>query len=170
LCETIAKVRGAVFACLLVACASDQELLQLDPCAKPLVAGGTVEIGLGSSFASITDGEYVPIAQGTQNLWQFTLNARTQNLDVGSGGLEGVVAVEALDQTGSEVDFSVGVRSRDFMSIGTNCEQMTEIYNLSLDPRLAPNPDGQTFTIQFQVTDHEGRKATDQHSVTAQAN
>jgi hypothetical protein len=133
------------------------------------VDGATVEVGLGSSFTSITDGEDAHIEQGTQNLWQFVLNARTQNLDVGSGELQGILDVQALDDTGAEIDFSVGVRSRDFMSVGAAC-QLTEIYNLPLDPRLVPDPDGQAITIELQVTDHDGHQAADRHTVIARAN
>jgi hypothetical protein len=139
-----------------------------DPCENvPAAPSGTVEVGLGTDFTSVAQGEDVQMQLGPQGLWMFIVNARTQNLDVGTGNQQGMVDVQALAQDGTELDISPAIRARDFTAVGTNCKELAEIYTLPLDPTIDSDPDGQMISIQFAVSDHDGHMATDERTVVA---
>jgi hypothetical protein len=140
----------------------------VDPCAvKPVVAGGSAELGLGSDFAPVVAGQDVELQLGTQGLWMFVVNARARDMDVGSGDREGVIDVAALDQSGEQISLELGCRVREFAETAGGDLQLTSPYFLPLLPTAAPGSEGAKVTIRLDIRDGEGRRATDERSVVA---
>ena len=154
--------------CLVAACSSDMEPPVADPCAvKPVVAGGTAELGLGSAFMPVSDGQDVEVQLGIQGLWMFVVNARARDMDVGSGDREGVVDLTALDQNGAQVSLAVGCRVREFAQTNDGHLELTSAFLLPLLPSVTPVLDGAAITIHLEIRDDEGHRATDERSVVA---
>jgi hypothetical protein len=160
--------RHLLFLCLVASCASDADPPVVDPCAdKPVVAGGSAEIGLGTTFAPVVAGQDVELQLGTQGLWMFVVNARARDMDVGSGGREGVIEVAALDQNGQQISLGLGCRVREFAEMDGGNLQLTSPFFLPLLPTVSLGPEGAMVTIRLDVRDGEGRRATDERSIVA---
>ena len=146
-----------------------------DPCApKPVVPGGSAEVGLGSDFTPIMDGEDTDVVLGGQGLWMFVANARTCDLNVGDGDHEGVVVFSVLDETGQAVSIDEVCRVRAFAERagggcpgGANYRYLSSIYQTPLLPDFSPRLEGARVTIQLEVRDLDGRRATSAHTVVA---
>lgn len=143
-----------------------------DPCApRPVAPGGSAEIGLGSDFTPITDGQDATAVQGAQGLLMFVSSARTLDMNVGSGDLEGVVVFTAFDENDQQVSIDFRCRLREFLphpgATGPDYRYMTEQFNLALDPSFDSRLEGATVTLQLDVQDVDGRKATSRRTVIA---
>jgi hypothetical protein len=139
-----------------------------DPCApKPIVVGGSAEIGLGSSFSPVVPGQDVELQLGTQGLWMFIINARAHDLNVGSGDQEGVIDVAALDEAGQQISLSLGCRVREFATTSGGDLELTSPYFLPLLPTVTPGAAGLKVTIRLDIRDGEGHRATDERAVVA---
>lgn len=139
----------------------------VDPCAaKPVIAGGSAELGLGTSFAPIVDGQTVDLERGLQGLWMFMINARARDMDVGSGDREAAIDVAALDQSGTTISLETGCRVREFTPASNGALQLYSPYALPLDPSIA-QLDGAKITIRIELRDHDGRRAIDERTIVA---
>lgn len=160
--------------CCLAACGSsmDPPIIE-DPCAlRPVVDGGSVELGLGSEFTPVVDGQDVSLQLGTQGLWMFVVNARAHDMDVGSGDQEGVVVFSVFDPNGAPVSIDFSCRVREFVPrdpgcLAPGCLELASPYFLPLRPELTGQLDGARLTIQVEVRDSEGHRATDRRTVVA---
>ena len=160
--------RHLLLLCLVASCSSAVDPPVVDPCAdKPVVAGGSAELGLGSTFVPVVAGQDVELELGTQGLWMFIVNARARDMDVGSGGREGVIEVAALDQNGQQISLGLGCRVREFAEMDGGSLELTSPFFLPLLPTAAPGPEGVMVTIRLDVRDGEGRRATDERSIVA---
>lgn len=144
-----------------------------DPCApRPVIPGGSAEIGLGSDFTPITDGQDATVVRGAQGLWMFVSSARTLDMNVGSGDLEGVVVFTAFDENNQQVSIDFRCRLREFLpradAVGPPYRYMTEQFNLALEDSFYDRLAGAAVTLQLDVQDVDGRKATSRRTVTAQ--
>jgi hypothetical protein len=135
-----------------------------DPCTTAAaMPAGTVELGLGSAFESITDNETVDLQLGGQGLWMFVINLRTSGLDVLSAD-GGVYATTA--EGSNIVSLFPGCHPERF-DAGSGFDELSSAYLLPFDPTLEDAPDGKTFTITAEVVDVDGHQATDSHTVVA---
>lgn len=160
--------RWLLLLCFAASCSTETGGPPDDPCAlKPVVAGGSAELGLGSSFAPVVAGQDVELQLGTQGLWMFIINARARDMDIGSGGREGVIDVAALDENGQQISLAIGCRVREFAETSGGDLQLTSPYFLPLLPTTTPGAAGLKVTIRLDLRDGEGRRATDERAVVA---
>src|SRR4029078_10643493 len=83
--ETAAIVnpRCPLLVCVLSACSSNPGDSMRDACMDlPIVASGSVELGLGTTFAPVANGQNVDLQLGAQGLWMFVVSARTCDMNV----------------------------------------------------------------------------------------
>ena len=160
--------RWLLLLCVAASCSSEMASPPDDPCAlKPVVAGGSAELGLGSSFAPVVAGQDVELQLGTQGLWMFIVNARARDMNIGSGDQEGVINVAALNESGQQVSLEIGCRVREFAATSGGDLQLTSPYLLPLLPTSTPGPAGLKVTIRLDIRDGEGRRAIDERAVVA---
>lgn len=138
-----------------------------DPCAdRPVVAGGSVELGLGDAFTPVTNGQDAAIVFGAQGLWMFVINARVQGMDTSAGDIG--LLVDAVDVHGNRASlFDRSCRPRVFEDNGSGMLELTSGTLMPFDPNAVPHVDGGTFTIRLEVRDADGRRATDERTVVA---
>lgn len=152
--------------CFFASCSSGATSTMEDPCAlKPVIAGGSVELGLGNIFMPVVAGQNVELQLGAQGLWMFILNGRARDMDVGSGDREGVIDAAVFDQNGETISLALGCRRREFAETADGYLEFTSPFQLPLNPNVMV--DGATVTIHLQVRDTEGRQATDERAVVA---
>ena len=167
--ETAAYIvnrRSLLLVSFLASCSSDPDPTPADECAvKPLVAGGSVELGLGSTFTPVVNGQTADLQLGAQGLWMFVVNARVRDMSVGSDR-EGIIEAAVLDQSGNVISLGLGCRLREFVETADGFLQVTSPYLVPLVPDDTPI-DGTTVKIRLEVRDEEGRRATDERSVVA---
>ena len=151
--------------CFFASCSSENGA-PMDPCAmKPVIAGGSAELGLGSSFMPVVAGQNVDLQLGAQGLWMFIVNGRARDMAVGSGDREGVVDVAVFDKTGQTISLDLGCRRREFAETADGYLEFASPFLLPLNPSAMV--DGATVTIHLQVRDTEGRQAIDERAVVA---
>jgi hypothetical protein len=143
-----------------------------DPCTpRPVTPGGSAEIGLGSDFTPITDGQDAATVLGAQGLVMFISSARTLDMNVGSGDLEGVVVFTAFDENNQQVSIDFRCRLREFLphpgATGPSYRYMTEQFNLAFEMSFTSRLEGAAVTLQLDVQDVDGRKATSRRTVIA---
>jgi hypothetical protein len=139
-----------------------------DECAeKPVIPGGTVELGLGTDFAVVKDGQDVTLQFGTQTLMMFVLNARVHDMNIVPGESEGVVTFTAVGPDGATVSLDTSCRVRDFVAAPTSGAQLDSPYLLPLTPASADGLEGARVTLRLEVRDMDGRRATDERTVVA---
>jgi hypothetical protein len=158
--------RYCLLACaFLTACTSDPP--STDPCVdRPVVAGGSVELGLGDMFTPVDNGADVDLVLGAQGLWMFLVNARVQGMDASAGEIG--LYVDAVDGNGARASLlDRACRARQFEDDGHGMLQLSSATLMPLDLNAVPMLDGATFTIRLEVHDAEGRQATDQRTVVA---
>lgn len=158
-------MRSALLALAVVACGGTSSTPP-DPCAVTDDAGsGDVELGLGSAFATITDGETVQLQLGGQGLWMFVIDVRTLGLAVGSDSPGALSAV--IEESGTIVSLFPGCHPESFVPLIGGGEQLANAYLLPFDPTLEASPDGKQFTLHVSVGDLDGRTGSDEHTVIA---
>lgn len=151
--------------CLVAACSSEPAT-PADPCAVMAVTtGGTAELGLGTDFTPVVDGQDAELQLGLQGLLMFVVNARVRDMDIGSGSPEGAVEVVALAQDGTQASLQSGCRVRVFTALPTGELQLDSPYFLPLQPALAL--EGARFTIRLEIRDVEGLQATEDRAIVA---
>jgi hypothetical protein len=134
---------------------------------RPILAGGSVELGLGHPFMPVVSGQDVDLQFGPQGLWMFVVNARTCDMDVGTGDREGAIEATALDRSGQQISIPLGCRVREFVETSDGCLQTTSSYLLPLRPDVPLSADGTPVTIHLELHDVDGHRATDERSVVA---
>jgi hypothetical protein len=149
-----------------IGCAADEPPpFEVDECEpRPLAPGGRTEVGLGSDFAPIVDGQDVTLVEGYRRLWTLTVNARVADMDVGSDDREGIVYFAAY-QGEREVSLNVGCRVREFEDAGRGQFQLSSDYILSMHPDYTPILEGAILTLRVDVHDRHGRQATSERTV-----
>jgi hypothetical protein len=149
-----------------------------DPCAhKPVVPGGSVELGrgVGAAFMPLVDGQDLTLEIGTQTFLMFVLTARVHDMEVGSGGEQGIVDFAAFDQTGAQVSTDFGCRLKEFVpstaagSVDGAAMVFASPFGLALPPDYASHTqlEGARMTLQVEVRDRAGRQAIDRRTVVA---
>ena len=143
-----------------------------DPCVpKPVVPGGSAEVGLGTDFTPIADGQNATVTLGTQGFWMFIASARTLDMNVGSGDREGVVEFTAFDAQNQQVSVDFRCRVREFMPHAGAAEPdyryLSEQYNVALEPAFSSRLEGTAVTLQVDVHDVDGRQAISRKTVIA---
>jgi hypothetical protein len=139
--------------------------LAIDECEpRPLVPGGRTEVGLGTDFAPITDGQDVTLVEGYRRLWTLAVNAQVSDMDVGSADSGGAVTFIAY-QGERQVSLDVGCRVREFETAGPNKWQLASDYILSMHPDYDEILDGATLTLRVDVLDRQGRRAASERTV-----
>ena len=133
----------------------------------PIVANGSVELGLGTSFTPVATGQNVELQLGAQGLWMFVVSARTCDMNVGAGDREGAIEATALDRNGQQVSLGLGCRLREFAATGDCCLQPTSPYLVPLGASVSISAGGTPMTIHLEVRDVDGHRATDERSVVA---
>ncbi|HEX2690573.1 MAG TPA: hypothetical protein VHN14_28350 [Kofleriaceae bacterium] len=137
-----------------------------DPCAvKPVLAGGTAELGVGQSFMPVVTGQDVYLQLGAQGLWMFVLTGRVRDMNVGSGDHEGIIDAAVFDKNGQEISLGLGCRLREFAETDDGSLQFTSPFLTPLIPSIMV--DGTTVMLRLQVRDTEGRQATDERAIVA---
>ena len=144
----------------------------VNPCADiPLVAGGSVELGLGAAqggvFQPITDHEDLNVQLGSQGLWMFVMNARRSDMSVGAGELEGVVYYSLLDQSGGTMSIQTGCRVLEFAPLDGAYLGLRTGYALPFSLDYNSTLEGTIVTIHLELRDHEGHRAVDDRTVVA---
>ena len=135
-----------------------------DPCAvAPTTDEGTAELGLGTTFTAVTDGQVVQLEPGVQGLWMFVGSARVHGLDVGDGERRAAVEFRATSG-GQTVSLETGCRAREFVSTDAGAT-LRKPYFVPFDPQFAVN--GATVELVVEVRDHLGSATTDQRTVVA---
>jgi hypothetical protein len=159
---------GVVTIVFVAACAAEQPK-PTDPCVdKPVVAGGSVEFGRADgAFKPIIDGEHLTLQPAIQHLYMFVVSARTHDLDVGTGDLQGLVEFAARDPKGEIISLQTGCRVLDFMPVAGGYLEFANPFGVPFAPAVAKQIDGTTITIEVVIRDHEGRRATTAHSIVA---
>ncbi|MCX5746891.1 MAG: hypothetical protein NT062_30845 [Proteobacteria bacterium] len=159
------RVMAGVFglwACANAPAAPMDAVPPLDPCIpEPVIPGGRSELGVGAVFTSIVDDQDVTLQLGIRELWQIVVNARVHDMKVDEQA--GVVNFAAFDQAGAKISLEIGCRLRAFVDLGSG-HQLDSPYAISLSPRETPM-EGARLTLQLEVRDHEGRRATDERRV-----
>lgn len=141
--------------------------LGVDECEpRPFTPGGRTEVGLGSEFAPIIDGQDVTLHEGYRRFLMLTVNARVTDMDVGDGDREGVVNFAAF-QGEQQVSLEVGCRVREFEADGRGRMQLASNYNLTMHPDFTPILEGATLTLRLDVLDRHGRHATSERTVVS---
>lgn len=122
----------------------------------------------------MVDGQTADVVLGGQGLWMFVTNARTCGMDVGDGDHEGVVVFSALDDAGETVSIDFSCRVREFVERPgggcpdrSNYRYLSESYQMPLRADLGTSLDGARISIQLEVRDVAGRRATSAHTVVA---
>jgi hypothetical protein len=156
-----------ILVCLgAIGCVADEPApFAVDECdPRPVKPGGRTEVGLGTEFAPITDGQDVTLVEGFRRLWTLTVNARVTDMDVGSDDREGIVTFAAFagDQ---QVSLDVGCRVREFEATGRGAFQLSSDYILSMHPDFTPILDGAMLTLRVDVHDRHGRRAASERTV-----
>jgi hypothetical protein len=147
--------------------ADDPAPFAVDECEpRPVKPGGRTEVGLGTEFAPITDGQDVTLVEGFRRLWTLTVNARVSEMDVGSNDNEGIVNFTAW-QGEQQVSLDVGCRVREFESAGRGAFQLSSDYILSMHPDYDDILDGAQLTLRVDVRDRHGRQAASERTVVA---
>jgi hypothetical protein len=131
---------------------------------RPFRAGGRTEVGLGTEFAPITDGQDVVLVEGYRHLWTLTVNAQVSDMDVGSDDSGGIVNFTAYEGD-QQVSLDVGCRVRDFETAGHNMWQLASDYILSMHPDYEAILDGAVLTLRVDVLDRHGRRAASERTV-----
>lgn len=160
--------RSCLFVCAITAaCTSDESPVSNNPCDDhPVIAGGSVELGVGDTFTPITDGQDVDLVFGAQGLWMFVVNARVQGMDATAGDMG--LFVDAVDVHGNRASLlDRGCRARMFEDNGSGMLQLTTGSLMPLDPNAVPTLEGATLTIRIEVRDVDGRRAIDERTVVA---
>lgn len=155
--------------CTLAACAADPgpaEVLDLCSTTVAPVAGGSAQIGLGSQFSPMVDGEDVNVVHGPQTVWMFVVNVRVEGLDVGAD-TPAAVDFTAVDRAGVQVSLAKGCRNLDFLAGNDGTVQLAAPYALVFDKAFWPVLDGDVLTVRADVRDRDGHHVTDQHTVIA---
>jgi hypothetical protein len=149
-----------------IGCVADEPPpFEVDECVpRPLLPGGRTEVGLGSDFAPILDGQDVTLVEGFRRLWTLTVNARVSEMDVGSDDHVGIVYFAAYDGE-REVSLDVGCRVREFEDAGHGEYQLSSDYILSMHPDYTSILEGATLTLRVAVHDRHGRMATSERTV-----
>lgn len=164
-CAYIVNRRCLVLVCLVASCSSDPDPSTMDVCeVKPLVAGGSVELGLGNPFTPVVNGQTVDLQFGAQGLWMFVVTARAHDMDVGAGDREGVIEAAVFDQDGNLLSLGLGCRLREFAETGDGFSQVTSPYLVPLVP-TTNLPDGIMVKVHLELRDNQGRRATDERLV-----
>ncbi|MBC7975731.1 MAG: hypothetical protein H7138_12200 [Myxococcales bacterium] len=136
-----------------------------EPCDdRPVVPGGSAELGLGFEFTPVADQEQVELQLGTQGLWMFIVNARAYDMELGTG--EGV-EIDAVDASGTVISLEAACRTREFDDQGNGTLQLSSAFLLPLLPDATPTLDGSTITIRLEIRDTKGRRATDERTIVA---
>jgi hypothetical protein len=154
---------------VLAACASSPSGPQ-DLCNTHLapVAGGAVELGLGSQFSPMVDGEDVSVQHGLQGLWMFVVNARVTGMNVGLDADQGAALFQILDASGNVVSLQTGCRNLDFMPVDGATDQLVAPFALPLIDTFTPTQiEGAHLTIAVDMRDRDGHEATDQRTIVA---
>jgi hypothetical protein len=152
---------------LATACSSDPSA-PVDPCADlPVVAGGSVELGLGTTFMSIADHQDVDLQLGSQGLLMFVVNGRVRGMVLGAGDLQGGIDAAALDQSHAVVSVATGCRSREFVDTAGGTLDLTVPYLLPMPPSLTATLEGAPITIRIEIRDTAGHRATDERTIIA---
>ena len=169
-------MRSSILLVLLAACAGttkgdDDSGVGGNPCAVgTIVPGGSVELGAGVAeggvFQAITDGQDLQVQLGSQGLWMFVLNARTRDMAVGAGDLEGIIDFSLIDSGGTEVNVQTGCRVRTFSALDDYLA-LDFGYALPYSPDFNAQIEGHTVTIHLELRDHEGHRAIDERHVVA---
>ena len=150
--------------CLLTACGETPS----DPCvAQPVVAGGVAQVGRGSTFLPVSDGEEFAVELGLQGLYMFVVNARVRDMAVGTENVGGAVWFQARDQAGTILSLDVGCRAREFDLTSDGSFDLASPYFLALFPEFTGVLDGAAVTIRVEVRDRDGLQATDERTVIA---
>jgi hypothetical protein len=163
--------RPLVLACVVIAaagCASDDEPVEIDdPCVeRPVIAGGSVELGLEDRFTPVVDGQEVELVLGAQGFWMFVINARVH--DMGPGLDTKAVLVDAVDAAGEVATaLAKACRQRPFEDAGDGSLELTTGFLVPLHPSRTPTLDGAAFTVRLEIRDAEGHRATDQRTLIA---
>jgi hypothetical protein len=148
-----------------VGCTDDPAPFAVDECEpRPIMPGGRTEVGLGTEFAPIVNGQDVTLVEGFRRLWTLTVNARVSEMDVGADDHGGVVYFEAW-QGERRVSLDVGCRVREFESAGKGAFQLSSDYILSMHPDYTEILDGALLTLRVEVQDRHGRRATSERTV-----
>ena len=162
-----------LFVCLVAACSSGTSASvdaapPVDECeAKPVIAGGAAELGLGPDFTMVTEGQDLALQWGTQTLLMFVVNARAHEMNIVPGQSQGVVNVTALGPDGAQVSLETGCRVRDFMSLPSGDVQLASPFQLPMQPARTPQIDGAKIKIRLEIRDQDGRQAINEVSVVA---
>jgi hypothetical protein len=151
---------------LAAACTSSE----VDPCAATaghaFVADGSAELGTGTEFTPVMDGQRADVVLGTQGLRMFVLNVRVRDLDVGPGQ-DGGITASARDQDGVTASMDYGCRTRSFEQHADGWLYATSAYFLPLTLDALAWIDGATVALQVHVRDGLGHEATDTRTVVA---
>jgi len=161
-------VERVVLLCLIAGCADDANhpAPPVDPCAvEPSLAGGAAEVGLGSDFTPLVEGQDVHVELGIQGLYMFVVNVRVQDMDVSSDGRPGVIYLGAFDQSGQAISLETGCRVREFGDTGGGHQQLSSPYFLPLIPDFTSVLEGAMVTIRLDVRDLDGHQAKDERTV-----
>ncbi len=157
-----------VLASLLAACASSPSTPDpTDLCSSnlPRVAGGTAELGFGSQFSPMLDGQDVSLQLGIQGFWMFVVNARVTDMNVGTDADAAAVQFQILDASGNVVSLQTGCRDLDFLPAEGGALQLAAGYALPFDQTFGPKIEGAHVTIEVDVRDRDGREATDRRTI-----
>ena len=149
-------------------CVSDDDAGDADdPCIeRPVIAGGSVELGLDDQFTPVVDGQEVELVLGAQGFWMFVINARVH--DMGPGLDTKAVLVDAVDSSGAiATALAKACRQRPFQDAGDGSLELTTGFLTPLHPSRTPTLDGAAFTIRLEIRDAEGHRATDQRTLIA---
>jgi hypothetical protein len=159
--------RCCLFVCSITVACSPAAPDASDPCEDhPVVAGGSVELGLGDTFTAVSNGQDVDVVFGSQGLWMFVVNARVQGMDASAGDIG--LFVDAVDGNGNRASLlDRSCRARAFEDNGSGVLQLTTGTLMPIDPNAVPTIEGATFTIRIEVRDGDGRRATDARTVIA---
>ena len=129
------------------------------------MAGGTAEVGLGSAFTPVTDGQRVDLQLGVQGLWMFVVNVRTQDLDIAPGQLGGIT-VGAVDQTGATLSALTACHTREFVVASDGRLELSSPYFLPMLPTV-DLLDGVVLRLDVEVRDLSGHRASDHRMIVA---
>jgi len=164
------SIKAIVLVCLVASCSSEPSSPPVDPCqVEPMFVGGTAEVGLGSEFSPIMDGQDVQLIFGYRNLYTVVVNARVQDMDIGADDRPGVVFLTAFDEGGQVISLDLSCRVREFVETATadGTQQLDSPYNLPLHPSFTPSLEGARIKIRLDVRDQDGIQAIDERTVVA---
>ena len=123
------------------------------------------ELGLGSQFSPMLDGQDVPVQLGIQGFWMFVVNARVTDMNVGTDADAAAVQFQILDASGNVVSLQTGCRDEDFLPAQGGALQLAAGYTLPFDQTFVPQIEGAHVTIEVDVRDRDGREAIDRRNI-----